>query len=239
MKDVPKSTPAIPGSVTMTRLALGLVSIVMAAKGQFEWAAWLIVWSSILDKIDGCLARRFNAGSDVGIELDSFADFTAFGIAPAAYTWFRVSSCTDDTQLLFWAGAASIIMVVAAAIRLAVYNIKMCEDRDWFTGVASTFVGGLFVTLVLSLDHLGIDWNPALVLPSVAMLGAILMLSKMRIPKLKTRKSKVVQVIQVLLGTFCVLLSVFRQLPEFLFLAGATYLVGGAILGRNSTPGPN
>ena len=39
------------------------------------------MYSAILDKADGSLARLLKAGSEFGMQMDSLSDFAAFGIA--------------------------------------------------------------------------------------------------------------------------------------------------------------
>ena len=78
----------IPNSCTAFSLVLGLASIVNSMHGNLEMAAWMILWGVLLDKLDGTFARLLNASSPFGAQLDSFADFVSFGMAPAALFYF-------------------------------------------------------------------------------------------------------------------------------------------------------
>jgi CDP-diacylglycerol--serine O-phosphatidyltransferase len=230
-----KSSPvrkAAPSIVTATSMVFGLISIVCAASGHFEWAAWLIVYSGILDKVDGSLARALGVGSDFGMHMDSFSDFLAFGVAPGALTWFVAQHAGLDTWLLAWAGIAAVTMPLAAAIRLARFNTIAHEDPDCFTGIPTTFAAGLFATFFLSVIDLGLPVEPAFLLPSLAIGFAVLMVCGMRIPKLKGRRSRFGNAAQGVAVIILVVLAVLRMLPEVHFGAGVLYLVVGSFRSR-------
>ena len=61
----------IPNLVTILGLCAGLTALRFVIQGKFEPAAALIIFAALLDSIDGLLARRLNAQSDFGAQLDS------------------------------------------------------------------------------------------------------------------------------------------------------------------------
>ncbi len=73
---------AIPNSVTLARIALGIVAT-MTLLPQPHLLAWWILAFALLDLLDGALARLVRATSRVGARLDSAADFINFGVLPA------------------------------------------------------------------------------------------------------------------------------------------------------------
>ncbi|HOE81574.1 MAG: CDP-alcohol phosphatidyltransferase family protein [Myxococcota bacterium] len=238
---------ALPCIVTLTSMVLGLVSIVLSSRGYFEWAAWLIMYSAILDKADGSLARLLKAGSEFGMQMDSLSDFAAFGIAPGALTWFVIQSIDPSTTILVWAGFAAVSFPVAAALRLARFNVIDSEDTEFFRGVATTFAAGLYAALYLTFIDLGlaegalkptfdlgVKINLALVLPSVALALAALMLSNVRIPKLRFPKNKGKLVVSLVLMLVLLVLAVLRAFPQAHLLSGVGYLVIGAMIGAKS-----
>ena len=85
-----KTRFVIPNMITAASLVMGLVSIFFSQRHDFETAAWVILYSTILDKLDGTTARALKASTSFGTEFDSFSDFTAFGLAPAflVFTYF-------------------------------------------------------------------------------------------------------------------------------------------------------
>ena len=80
---------SIPNAITLSNLFLGFVSIIMLAmslnlSGKFvDIACYLILISSVLDSVDGKIARKLNISSDFGKEIDSLADLISFCLAPA------------------------------------------------------------------------------------------------------------------------------------------------------------
>ena len=52
---------------------------------HLRMTSWtLVLLAVVFDSFDGWMARRLGAESELGKQLDSFADFISFGIAPAA-----------------------------------------------------------------------------------------------------------------------------------------------------------
>lgn len=135
----------VPSMLTLMALIAGVTSIQMAINGKYEMAINLIVAAAILDILDGAVARALKAQSDFGAELDSLSDFLAFGIAPSIvlYVWVL-----DQAGKLGW--IATVILPVAAALRLARFNVaaKVPDDKPlwkkrYFTGVPSPAGAGL------------------------------------------------------------------------------------------------
>ena len=71
----------MPSAFTLGNLFFGFWAIVSAFNGNFRWAGWFIVFSGILDMLDGRVARLSNTGSRFGAELDSLVDAISFGVA--------------------------------------------------------------------------------------------------------------------------------------------------------------
>ena len=78
----------MPSAFTLGNLFFGFWAIVSAFNGNFRWAGWFIVFSGILDMLDGRVARLSNTGSRFGAELDSLVDVISFGVAPALLIYF-------------------------------------------------------------------------------------------------------------------------------------------------------
>ncbi|HMF05810.1 MAG TPA: CDP-alcohol phosphatidyltransferase family protein [Methylocella sp.] len=144
----------LPNLVTLLALCIGLTAIRFAADGQYETAVIAVIAAAILDGLDGRLARALRGTSRFGAELDSLADFVDFGVAPALilYLWGL-----HEIKSFGW--FAALVFAVAAALRLARFNVMMDEpDRpSWqthfFTGMpapAGAIAGLLPVYLNLS-----------------------------------------------------------------------------------------
>src|SRR5436309_12668177 len=108
----------MPSAFTLGNLFFGFWAIVSAFNGNFRWAGWFIVFSGILDMLDGRVARLSNTGSRFGAELDSLVDVISFGVAPALLIYFLDFASAGQAAWIF-----CYFYVMAAAIRLARFNV--------------------------------------------------------------------------------------------------------------------
>jgi CDP-diacylglycerol--serine O-phosphatidyltransferase len=183
--DVRRVVVVIPSAFTLGNLFFGLWSIVAAYNGNFRWAAWFIVFAALLDTMDGRLARRTKTTSRFGEELDSLVDMVSFGVAPALIIYFLEFA---NAGRFGW--VLSYFYVVAAAVRLARYNVVSAgKPTAWFTGMPSPAAGMTLATFypfsqtpwyraslaVLDLQEQG--------LALLALMLAVLMVSGVKYPK--------------------------------------------------------
>ncbi|MDI6640944.1 MAG: CDP-diacylglycerol--serine O-phosphatidyltransferase, partial [Elusimicrobiota bacterium] len=140
----------LPAIFTIANLGAGLYSILSSLQGKFTQSAWLILLAIVLDGIDGIIARTMKKTSLIGIELDSFADFVSFCIAPAILMYYLYLK-------RFGVGGISVgfAYIVFGAIRLARYNIKSFESKTYITyldGLPTPAAGGILASFVLMLE---------------------------------------------------------------------------------------
>ena len=109
----------LPNLVTLVGLCAGLTALRLAYAGQFEPAAALLVFAAAIDGLDGLLARKLNAASSFGAELDSLSDFVNFGVAPALLVYQAALVEAPDAS---W--TAALIFAVCACLRLARFNVS-------------------------------------------------------------------------------------------------------------------
>lgn len=64
--------------------------MLLAVQGNIEGSALAILFSALMDGLDGKVARLTNTASEFGIQYDSLADLVAFGVAPAFTSWMWV-----------------------------------------------------------------------------------------------------------------------------------------------------
>ena len=114
-----------PNGCTLSSLTVGLIAIQQVVNSNYIQACWLITLCMVFDLFDGSLARRFQAYSDFGAQLDSLVDFVSFGIAPAflAYNMLLI-------QKPLFGGILSIFYVICAASRLAKFNSNLDDFRS-------------------------------------------------------------------------------------------------------------
>jgi CDP-diacylglycerol---serine O-phosphatidyltransferase len=169
----------VPNLVTILGLCAGLTALRLAFAGRFEAAAALIVLAALLDGFDGLIARKLDAASPFGAELDSLADFFNFGVAPALLVYQLALTGAPD---LGW--TAALVFAVCACLRLARFNLSRdvpVTGRAHFVGVpapAGALLGLLpaFVTFAGIGDAAAAPW---LVAPWLAVVG-LLMICRLR-----------------------------------------------------------
>src|SRR5882762_8855636 len=148
-----------PNLITLSSMIFGLVSLWSAHNGDAPLAAWMIIYAVLTDRLDGLVARAMKATSELGMQLDSFADFLNFGVAPAFLLLSYLSSRPDlpygdhDSvahTLLFVACGG---YMLCAIFRLARYNV-LSDDQiptKIFFGFPTTLAGGMLAIWILLL----------------------------------------------------------------------------------------
>ena len=149
----------IPNIVTLLSIVCGLTAIQMAIGMEWRNAILLILLATILDTLDGALARLLNATSKFGAELDSLADFLSFGIAPATimYLWILA-----EAGRVGW--IAALVFAIASALRLARFNASTDTQEtkpEWgkyfFEGVPAPAGSGLMLLPLIMYLHIDTD----------------------------------------------------------------------------------
>jgi CDP-diacylglycerol--serine O-phosphatidyltransferase len=173
----------------------GADTLPASAITDFKWAVTYIFLAMGFDALDGRLARMGGRESLFGAEFDSLADVVSFGLAPALMVYFLILSPTQGTpELLGLGGLLGFIYLLAAAVRLARFNVithpllqkpGKKANKD-FIGLPVPAAAGTMAALVLFLLNLAEHdkslhrW--ALALPPLLLLIAVLMVSTVRYP---------------------------------------------------------
>lgn len=145
----------IPSIITVLAICAGLTGIRLAFEGRVEQAVGLVLVAAFLDGVDGRIARLMKSSSRFGAQMDSLADIVNFGVAPALVVYAYL---LDQAGSLGW--IAALIYVLAAALRLARFNVmderpKAKWQSSFFVGVPAPF-GAMLVMLPIYLGHIGV-----------------------------------------------------------------------------------
>jgi CDP-diacylglycerol--serine O-phosphatidyltransferase len=176
----------IPSIISILGLCVGLSSIKFALNSQFEHAVIAITIASIIDTIDGRIARLIKGTSKFGAELDSLIDFINFGVAPAitVYIWIL-----KDLGNIGW--LLVLFHSVACCLRLARFNLgsKMNNEKwreNFFTGVPSPAGAGiLLLPLILLLSDFSSNYDYRTLAIIFIIASTFLMISKIPTYSLK------------------------------------------------------
>ena len=143
----------IPNFLTLLNLASGFIAIIFLTRGEVLTAAWILTAALIFDFMDGQAARILDAGSELGIQLDSLADLVSFGVAPGLMMHHLIlngNGAEDFKNYLIW---LPIIIPVLSGLRLAVFNLDDSQ-KESFRGLPTPanaiFIIGLIITSELS-----------------------------------------------------------------------------------------
>ncbi len=230
----------IPNSFTALSLLLGVSSIITTQLGDLELAAWIIVWCGLLDVLDGASARLLKATSNFGAEFDSMADLVAFGVAPAVLmlnAGMQLGGIEYDSGQFWVLLVAVAVFVLAGAMRLARFNLVSDQpSTGWFVGIPITAAGGAMVSSVVLvlINHPDIAASLPLHLymPVLMFVLALLMISRLRFPKAKLRKSKFINAFMIVSIVGVYYCGITRSFPEYLFGMAIFTFIAGIIAGR-------
>jgi CDP-diacylglycerol--serine O-phosphatidyltransferase len=170
--------------LTLAGLAASILAITLALRAEHAGAAIALVGAFVFDVIDGPVAKRTPGRTDeqgaFGANLDSLADMVsagvALGIVILSYGDFRISYVP-----------VVVLLAAATAMRLSYFNVHGLDaGSGTYTGLPTDLAIISFVALMLLDGPLG----PAafrVVLSAGGVVLAVLMVSRLRIPKLTGR----------------------------------------------------
>ena len=221
-----KTRYLLPNILTLGGVCLGISSIKFSIDGNFNLAVILILFASILDALDGRIARLIKGTSEFGKELDSLTDFVSFGIAPVFILYFWE---LNNYGKLGW--AISLIYSVCCVLRLARFNLTKTDNKnEWkdnfFEGIPSP-AGGLLILmpLIYELSELNLYIDGRSFAPYLTLLVAFFLVSK--IPTLSLKKISISPKITIflLLIIGMIFIALLFYTFETLLIFGFTYLI--------------
>jgi len=249
-----------PNVITLSSMIFGLVSLWSTHNGRYPLAAWMIIYAVLTDRLDGLVARAVKGTSELGMQLDSFADFLNFGVSPAFLVLNYLSSRPDlpyfdqsstSHTLLFAACGA---YMLCAVFRLARYNV-LSDDQiptKMFFGFPTTLSGGMmtiWILLLLKYDpHTSPSFGgaklfgdalhtPAVIwkyFPIAVVVLGYLMASRLPMPKVGMTKNKLVSFILMTLITIGYVCGFAMHYPEICFWMPTVWSISFLIWGQAS-----
>jgi CDP-diacylglycerol--serine O-phosphatidyltransferase len=246
-----------PNLITLSSMIFGLVSLWSAHNADYALAGWMIIYAVLTDRLDGLVARSMKATSELGMQLDSFADFLNFGIAPA-YLLLTYLSARPD--LPFRSGGYHTLLFVAcgaymlcAVFRLARYNV-LTDDQvptKIFFGFPTTLAGGLVAIWFLLLlkydpttepfggtklfgEHLHTPLGVWKYFPIALVVGGYLMASRLPMPKVGMTKNRLVSLVLLALLAIGYACGFAMMYPEICFWMPTVWSVTFLIWGQAS-----
>jgi len=201
----------IPSVITSVNFASGFIAILL--NDPFI-SPIIILFGSIFDVFDGAAARKLDATSPFGAELDSLSDVVTFGVAPAFLYYHHVLYASPKIISII----ATTVLAIFGALRLAKFNIDT-ETKSNFKGMPIPSVGLFFAFLAYErYANTTFDYtNHQYIWISLPFIFAFLMVSPFDFlanKKVKNNnKIKLIQIIVMSIMLVSLVLWIITQLP--------------------------
>ena len=129
----------LPNLITIFNLLLGCVATLLLVENNLEvkYVFYITFICLILDYLDGYIARKLNAKSDIGVQLDSLADIVSFGLVPGILLYNMLNAAPSFVVGSIFSSFIpflGFIITAASAYRLARFNITKSES-NFFNGL--------------------------------------------------------------------------------------------------------
>ena len=212
----------LPTSLTTGNLCCGFFSLIESSRGHFELAALLIIAAGVLDGLDGRIARLTGTTSEFGVEFDSMADISSFGIAPAflAYEW-----ALEPFHRVGW--LIAFLFVACAATRLARFNIQHgSSDKRFFAGLPSPAAAGVVASVAVAFPDPPTQLGFSVLIGALVAAAALLMVSHVRYRSFKGLDLKSPRSYLSVVAIVLVLVAVLAH-PRALMVIAGLYLLWG------------
>lgn len=240
------SDKSIPNLFTCLNLLCGCLAIVSVFHDNVMMLAGMVFLAAFFDFMDGMVARKLNAYSELGKQLDSLADMVTFGVVPGMvlhnmFVQYNAHEIITNIFLFSILKYFPFCVTVFAAFRLAKFNIDTRQTNS-FLGMPTPAMG-IFVTslpLIIKYDH----WNltplfihPFFILVTSTLLSA-LMVSEIPLFALKFKNMKwndnKIQFVFLLLSAILFLFFRFTAIPVIVCLYIILSIINNSILNRST-----
>jgi len=224
-------------AATLASKAAELGALAVAA---LDNASKAIGWAIVFDGLDGRIARMTNTASPFGRELDSLADVTTFGVAPAvlAYVWGvramgELASAKTIQNIREVALILTFAYVICGAARLARFNIdtvKPTSDRRFFVGMPIPAAAGFVAAIVHFHKQPLTTWPFSLGWLLVVGILGFLMVSRMRYYSFKALDLRKPRSYLAIIAIGLIIGGIWFYSEPVLLTLALTYAISGIVL---------
>jgi CDP-diacylglycerol---serine O-phosphatidyltransferase len=214
----------LPTAFTTGSLCCGFFSLIESSRGDYKSAALLIIVAGVLDGLDGRIARLTGTTSEFGVEFDSLADISSFGIAPAflAYHW-----ALQSFHRVGW--LVAFLFVACAATRLARFNIQHGSmDKRFFAGLPSPAAAGIIASVVFAFPGPPTQLGVSVLIGVLVAAAAVLMVSHIRYRSFKTLDLRSPRSYLSVVAIVLVFVAIFVDRHSMMVIA-SLYLLSGPL----------
>ena len=187
----------LPNLITLFNLFLGCIVTLLLIENNLEVREVFIITviCLVLDYLDGYLARRLNAKSDIGIQLDSLADLVSFGLVPGIlmYNMFNEAPSSSIGSIsASFIPFMGFVITLCSAYRLARYNTRK-STLKFFKGLPTPANAVLIYSLAIisaegnAFSNIILDYN---ILMLIVIFSSILLVSNLKLLNFKFKSIK-------------------------------------------------
>jgi len=215
----------LPSLFTVASLFCGFQALIRTSQGSYHVAALLILVASVLDAIDGQVARLTRTDTDFGLQFDSLADVVSFGIAPAVlvHSW-----ALSSLGRIGW--LVSFLYVACGAARLARFNLRRHPaDRRYFVGLPIPAAAITLAAVINYRPEAVTDPLAAGVMAALTVFVALLMISRLRYRSLKDADLIVRKPHLAIIVVALVYIAIASNPEVILTLLAVAYLISGFV----------
>ncbi len=218
----------LPNLLTLGALFSGFYAVIAGMSGNFNEAGWAILIASVLDGLDGRIARLTNTQSAFGAQFDSLSDMVSFGMAPSLimFSW-----AFAPLGRVGW--AASFFYTACAALRLARFNVQLgTVDKRFFLGLQSPLAAGLITFVPWVGYRYGVEVTPliAYLAALLTVFAGLLMISNYEYFSFKELNFKGTVPYMVFVFTIVLLVVVAQNPHEVLLSMCIVYAASGPVM---------
>lgn len=171
----------IPNTLTLTNLLCGCLALVQIIQYKsINNACNFIIIALICDYLDGFLARKLDAKSPIGGDLDSLADMVTFGVVPAFIACYLLEAHAGVTSYLRY---LPLLIALFSALRLAKFNIDT-RQSDSFIGLNTPANTILIASIAYNLENGNGDYLSNLFTNEIVIIGFAILSSYLLIAEI-------------------------------------------------------
>lgn len=162
----------VPNLFTTLNLFCGFLSVTLSISGHFLYAAWIIFAATVLDGLDGKIARASGENTQFGLQMDSLSDLISSGMAPAILVYKFYFFQLGITGLFL-----SFLPLLFAAFRLARFNVLVMENgnKSGFYGLPAPMAAVSISSVVILFETIHADFllrTLVVIVPIISLLMA-------------------------------------------------------------------
>ncbi|MFJ7763822.1 CDP-diacylglycerol--serine O-phosphatidyltransferase [Bacillus toyonensis] len=161
----------IPNMITIANFVCGLLAIYAVFVHDIYLGAVFIITGMLFDFFDGMVARKLDAVSEIGGELDSFADLVTFGVAPSILAYSVALKELQSIGMI-----CALAYSICGMLRLARFNTQQSKLPK-FIGMPIPFAAMCLLILCFLNNPVSVAFGTCVL--------AYLMVSKIKFPHFK------------------------------------------------------